>query len=98
MSHGCRRRIRWRFWGLGSRASGVLTSWFLPPPRRAWEAVQQRERRAQLKLQSLLRVQLDDELLFDRCGDLAPLRLPQHLRGERVVIRLQPGGDLAGQL
>src|SRR5438270_7868709 len=46
----------------------------------------------------LLRVQLDDELLLHRCGDLAPLRLAQHLGRERLVIGLQPRGDLAGQL
>src|SRR5215218_2637819 len=33
-----------------------------------------------------------------RCGDLAPLGLAQHLRRQRVMVRLQPGRHLAGQL
>src|SRR5436305_13442053 len=51
-----------------------------------------------LLLGDLLRVQLDDELLFDGGGDLAPLREPQHLGGERVVIGLQPRRDPRGEL
>src|SRR3954447_19991810 len=47
---------------------------------------------------SLLRVQLDDELLLHRSGDLPALRLAQHLRRQPVVVGLQPRGDLAGQL
>ena len=39
----------------------------------------------------LLRVQLDDELLLDRRGDLRALGQAQHLGGERVVVGLQPG-------
>src|SRR3954468_24774927 len=46
----------------------------------------------------LLGVQLDDELLLNRSGDLAALRLAQHLGGERVVIRLQPSRHLRRQL
>src|SRR6185312_10432746 len=46
----------------------------------------------------LLRVQLDDELLLDRRRDLPTLGLAQHLGGERVVVRLQPGRNLGGQL
>ena len=46
----------------------------------------------------LLGVQLDDELLLHRRGDLRALRLAQHLRGQRVVVGLQPGRHLAGQL
>ena len=46
----------------------------------------------------LLGVELDDELLLHRRGDLPPLRLAQHLRGEAVVIGLQPRGDLTGEL
>ena len=39
----------------------------------------------------LLGVQLDDELLLHRRRDLAALGLAQHLRGQRVVVGLQPG-------
>src|ERR1044072_2260021 len=46
----------------------------------------------------LLRVELDDQLLQHRRRDLAPLRSAQHLRRQRVVVGLQPGGDLPGQL
>src|SRR5829696_5129712 len=46
----------------------------------------------------LLRVELDDELLEHGGGDLAPLRLAQHLRRQRVVIGRQPRRHLAGQL
>src|SRR5271154_701784 len=46
----------------------------------------------------LLRVQLDDELLLHRRSDLAPLRLAQHLGRQRLVIGLQPRGDLSGEL
>src|SRR3954452_8398550 len=46
----------------------------------------------------LLGVELDDELLQHRCGDLAPLGLAQHLRRQRVVVRLQPRRHLTGQL
>src|SRR3954469_1975522 len=46
----------------------------------------------------LLRVQLDDELLLDRRRDLTALGLAQHLGGERVMVRLQPGWNLGGQL
>src|SRR3954470_7988130 len=49
-------------------------------------------------VRALLRVQLDDELFLDRCGDLPPLRLAQHLCGERIVVGLQPGRDLRGEL
>src|SRR3954453_22453638 len=46
----------------------------------------------------LLRVQLDDELLLHRRGDLRALGLAQHLRRQLVVIGLQPGGHLGHQL
>src|SRR5919204_481882 len=46
----------------------------------------------------LLRVQLDDELLLHRSRDLTTLRLAQHLGGERVMVGLQPGGHLGGEL
>src|SRR3954451_7778189 len=46
----------------------------------------------------LLGVQLDDELFLHGRRDLAALRGAQHLRGERVVVGLQPGRDLCGQL
>src|ERR671915_247606 len=48
----------------------------------------------------LLRVELDDELLLDRRGDLGPLWQAQDLRGQPVVVGLQPrrhyGGELGG--
>src|SRR3954451_4498752 len=47
---------------------------------------------------SLLRIELDDELLLDRRGDLHALGPAQHLRGELVVVRLQPCGDLGDEL
>src|SRR4051794_20418874 len=47
---------------------------------------------------SLLRIELDDELLLDRRGDLPALGPAQHLRGELVVVRLQPCGDLGDEL
>src|SRR3954466_188817 len=50
-----------------------------------------------MKARRLLRVQLDDELLLHRRGDLATLGLAQHLRGERVVVGLQPRRDLSRQ-
>src|SRR5512132_2169916 len=46
----------------------------------------------------LLRVQLDDELLLHRRRDLTTLGPAQHLGGERVMVRLQPGRNLGGQL
>src|ERR671921_304017 len=46
----------------------------------------------------LLGVELDDELLLHRRGDLAALRLAQDLGRERVVVGLQPRRDLRGQL
>src|SRR5260221_1692883 len=42
---------------------------------------------------SLLRIELDDELLLNRCVDLAAFRLLQHLAGEAVVVGLQPRSD-----
>src|SRR3954453_14877671 len=47
---------------------------------------------------SLLRVELDDEVFLHRRRDLATLGLAQHLRRERVVVGLQPGRHLRGQL
>src|SRR5918998_1871185 len=48
----------------------------------------------------LLRVELDDELLLDRRGDLGPLWQAEDLRGQPVVVCLQPrrhyGGELGG--
>src|SRR5680860_1231864 len=41
-------------------------------------------------LLGLLRVELDDELLLHGRGDLVALRLAQHLRGEPVVVGLEP--------
>src|SRR4051794_2103281 len=46
----------------------------------------------------LLGVQLDDELLLDRRGDLAPVRLAEHLGGQPIVVRLEPRGHLGGEL
>src|SRR5688572_23515951 len=46
----------------------------------------------------LLGVELDDELLLHRSGDLPALGLAQHLRGQGVMVGLQPRGDLGGQL
>src|SRR3954451_8569356 len=46
----------------------------------------------------LLRIQLDDQLLLHRRGDLRALGLAEHLRRQGVVIRLQPRGHLRGQL
>src|SRR5919197_2328356 len=46
----------------------------------------------------LLRVQLDDELLLHGRRDLTALGLAQHLGGERVVVGLQPGRHLGGEL
>src|SRR5204863_8697512 len=45
----------------------------------------------------LLGVQLDDELLLQRGGDLPALGLAQHLGGERVVVGLQPRRHLRSQ-
>ena len=42
----------------------------------------------------LLRVELHDELLLHRRGDLRALGLAQHLRGQLIVVGLQPGRDL----
>src|SRR5919107_1264504 len=47
---------------------------------------------------SLLRVKLDDELLLHRSGDLGPLREAEDLRGEAVVVGLEPGRHDGGQL
>src|SRR5918997_948594 len=44
--------------------------------------------RARLGL--LLGVQLDDQLLLHRSGDLVAVRCPEHLGGQSVVVRLQP--------
>src|ERR687886_817323 len=46
----------------------------------------------------LLGVQLDDELLLHWRRDLTALGLAQHLGGERVVVGLEPGGHLGGEL
>src|ERR1700722_9378269 len=46
----------------------------------------------------LLRVQLDDELLLHRRGDLASLRLAQHLGRQRLVVGLKPRRNLSGEL
>src|SRR3954454_17547620 len=46
----------------------------------------------------LLGVQLDDELLLDRRGDLAPVRLAEHLGGQPIEVRLEPRGHLGGEL
>src|SRR5437868_542369 len=42
---------------------------------------------------SLLRVELDDELLLHGRIDLRPLGLLQNFSGQSVVVGLQPGGD-----
>src|SRR3954453_11308769 len=47
---------------------------------------------------SLLRIELDDELLLDRRGDLRALGPAQHLRGELVMVGLQPRRDLGDEL
>src|SRR5258708_34417060 len=46
----------------------------------------------------LLRVQLDDELLSHRRSHLAALRLAQHLGRKRLVVGLEPRGNLSGEL
>src|SRR3954447_19756351 len=56
-----------------------------------------RARRSKLGV-ALLGVELDDELLLHRRGDLPPLRPTQHLGREAVVVGLQPRGDLAREL
>src|ERR671916_1872062 len=44
-------------------------------------------------MSSLLRVQLDDELLLHRHRNLGAVGMSQHLRREAVVVGLEPGGD-----
>src|SRR6478752_10226535 len=62
--------------------------------RGTWKSVVMSSLRCVLKLKpGLLGVQLDDELLLHRRRDLRALRVAQDLRGERIVVRLQPGGD-----
>src|SRR4051812_11664360 len=46
----------------------------------------------------LLRVELDDQLLLHRRRDLLPLRMPEDLGGEAIVVRLKPGRNRGGQL
>src|SRR5918992_1016569 len=46
----------------------------------------------------LLRVELDDELFLDRRGDLRPLWQAEDLRGQPVVVGLQPGRHCGGEL
>src|SRR3954471_23156634 len=46
----------------------------------------------------LLGVELDDELLLDRRRDLTTVRLAEHLRRQGVVVGLEPGRDLRGEL
>src|SRR5215207_4942412 len=65
---------------------------------RSWARRAAAAERPSSRGRGLLRVELDDELLQHRCGDLAPLGLAQHLRRQRVVVRLQPSRHLAGQL
>src|SRR3954451_17739484 len=55
-------------------------------------------RRAPRGKTGLLGVQLDDQLLLHGRGHLAALGLAQDLGRQGVVIGLEPGGDLAGQL
>src|SRR5919197_2834934 len=50
------------------------------------------------RARGLLGVELDDELLLHRRRDLTTLRLAEHLRRQRVVVGLQPGRHLRGQL
>src|ERR1039457_5602453 len=64
--------------------------------RRLLRAVTPKEAPARGK--RLLRVQLDDELLLHRRGHLSALRLAQHLGRERLVVGLEPRGDLSGEL
>src|SRR4051794_8599173 len=47
---------------------------------------------------SLLRVQLDDELLLHGSDDLVTVRQAEDLRGQRIVIGLEPGRDRGGEL
>src|SRR3954452_22336645 len=47
---------------------------------------------------SLLGVELHDQLLLHRRGDLRALGAAEHLRGELVVVGLQPGGHLRHEL
>src|ERR1700722_6222002 len=99
MIRACRRPTRRRFGALGSQASHFLTSW-VPGPHTGgavFDAIAGRDARW-LGESSLLGVQLDDQLLLHRRGDLPPLRLAEHLRRQPVVVGLQPRGDLAGQL
>ena len=79
-----------------------LTSWVLAPGGRVPSAFQGRARGirppARGEQFGLLRVKLDDQLLLHRGGDLSPLGLAEHLRRKRVVVGLEPGRHLAGQL
>src|SRR4051812_2830943 len=54
--------------------------------------------RGALGVSGVLGGQLDDELLLHRRRDLTALGLAQHPGGERVMVGLQPGRDLGGEL
>src|SRR2546430_13421345 len=75
----------------------VLTSWVPAAAQAASGAALMPQGRATESFH-LLRIQLDDQLLLHRCGDLAPFGLAEHLRRERVVVGLEPRGHLTGQL
>ena len=84
-------------WDLEVEHQGPNVVGFLPPPRRPSASRAALSEDARPKL-GLLRVQLDDQLLLHRRGDLPPLGLAEHLRRERVVIGLKPRRHLAGEL
>src|SRR3954451_1359115 len=46
----------------------------------------------------LLGVEVDDELLLDRRRDLTTVRLAEHLRRQGIVVGLEPGRHLGGEL
>src|SRR4051812_39480859 len=51
-----------------------------------WNSVVMRSSVVDLSRRGLLGVQLDDELLLDRCRDLGALRDPEHLGGKGLVV------------
>src|SRR5829696_3157516 len=79
MSRGCPRPCRPKSGESGTRSWGEVLPSVVPraPRRRA-------------RVQVLLRVELDDELLLHRGGDLRAPGEAEDLRGEAVVVRLQP--------
>src|SRR5215210_2557191 len=75
-------------WGVWNSIMYVLLVMARPPASAGADAC----------VRVLLRVQLDDELLLHRRCDLVPLRMTKHLRGEAVVVRLEPRRDRSCEL